>query len=239
MLKIRLLLFNISTTLFYPPFTGFYCLLNTFCFFSIRCQDRLLSCWGSASCKWFGIRLKVYGQEYPPSKGSCIYLFNHKSLLDIPILFTFLKYRSRFGAKKELFKIPIFGQGLRAVGTLMIDRGNRQKSMQVYQEGAKAISKGMRFILSPEGGRQTAPRLQPFKSGPFIFAISNKIPLVPVMIKGADKILPKGSLFLNACQIKREIEIHILEPISSEGFSFEDRYRLKKKVFKEMEKYDH
>ena len=236
MFKIRLLLRNISVILFYPFFIGLVSFLTLLFFFSANQQDKVLVLWGKVSCKWFGIHLKIYGKEYPPSMGSCIYLFNHKSLVDIIILSGFLKYQSRFGAKKELFKIPLFGQALRAMGTLMIDRENRQKSIEAYQKGSNAISNGMRFVLSPEGGRQLASHLQPFKSGPFIFAISNGIPLVPIVIKGADKVLPKGRLLPNVKQLKRTVEVHILEPISSKSFSFEQRHRLKEKVFEEMKK---
>ena len=238
MVKTLLFLRNTSIILFYPLFTAFCCLLNIFfgLFLSIKNQDKAIFFWAMGSLKWFGIKLKVDGQELPSDMGSCIYLFNHRSLVDIPILFGVLKYRSRFGAKKELFKIPIFGQCLRAIGTLVIDRDNRKKSIEAYQQAEKILSKNMRFILAPEGGRKLDSQLQPFKSGPFIFAISNGLPLVPVIIQGAHKVLPKGHLFPNYKQLTRVVEVHILDPISSKGFSFESRHELKEKVFKEMEK---
>ena len=234
--KVFLFLRNTSLFLFYPLFITTYCLVVLAFSFSLKIQDKLSRSWARNSLKWFGIKVKVHGEEYAPALGSCLYLFNHKSFLDIPIILASLKYRSRFGAKKELFRIPILGNVLRSSGCLPIDRDNRQKSIQAYQKGEKALAKGMRFILAPEGGRKKIFPLGPFKSGPFIFAISNSLPIIPIVFKGAHELLPKGSVFPNKNKITCLVEVHILKPISTKELSIEDRYELKKRVFAEMEK---
>lgn len=188
--------------------------------------------WGKLNYRMFGISLKVYGVENIPS-GGCLFLFNHSSFFDIFALCGALP-GIRFGAKAELFKIPIFAQAMRILGTLPIARQSREEVYKIYDE-AKERLKTQSFALSPEGGRFYGPHLSPFKAGPFLFAMSAEALIVPVVILGAYECLPKGQIMPNKDKARRTMEVHILKPVSSKGFVPATRQKLQAEVYSAMD----
>jgi 1-acyl-sn-glycerol-3-phosphate acyltransferase len=181
----------------------------------------------------FGVVVTEYGRENL-TKGGCLYLFNHTSFFDIFVMHARLR-GVRFGAKIELFKIPIFGSTMRKVGVLPIARDNRAEVIKIYEQAQIRAKNGEQFALSPEGGRNTSEEsLKPFKSGPFIFAIRSKIPIIPVVIKGALEVLPKGHLLPNINSWKHTIEVHYLEKIFVEKYAIEQRRQLAELVRERM-----
>ena len=197
-----------------------------------KIDDWHISTWGKINYKMFGIDLVVHGQENIPSTG-CLFLFNHSSYFDIFALCGALP-GIRFGAKAELFKIPIFSQAMRILGTLPIARQSREEVYKIYDE-AKIRLRTESFALSPEGGRFYGPHLAPFKAGPFIFAMSAEALIVPVVIIGAYQCLPMGGLIPNKDKASRTIEVHILEPISSIGYLPATRQKLQAQVYSAMD----
>lgn len=194
--------------------------------FSRKIQDQFILLWAKSSCWFSGVKVVVVGLEKIPS-GSCLFLFNHVSFVDIFVMSAVLP-SFRFGAKIELFSLPFFGAAMRSAGVLPITRENRQAVLEVYKEAVMRAKMGERFALAPEGTRQTEEgKLGPFKSGPFLFALDAQIPLVPVVIKGAGFVLPKGSFFVNLGAWRSTVCLEIQDPISTEGFSKEARNHLK------------
>lgn len=193
----------------------------------------ILSTWGILSFKAFNVDLKVLGAENLPKKQGSVLLFNHSSFMDILAMCYGLP-NIRFGAKVELFKIPVFGYCMARFGTLPISRGNREEVFKIYEEAKVRFARGERFCLSPEGGRFHAAELMPFKAGPFVFAISSQVPLIPVVIKGAYEVWPKGRILANAEKWKRTIEIHVLEPVATTGYTTDQRGLLQDKIYKLM-----
>jgi 1-acyl-sn-glycerol-3-phosphate acyltransferase len=200
-----------------------------------RLDDIWALWWGQASCAMFGVKVKVRGQENIPA-GGCIYLFNHTSFFDIFAMQGSLR-GFRFGAKIELFKIPIFGIAMRRMGALPIARERRDEVFRVYEAAQHRIERGEKFALAPEGTRQTEEKLGSFKAGPFVFAINAHAPLVPVVIRGAAPILPKGHWIPNHDVWSREITIDVLPAVSTEGVEIKDRPMLQEKVRNEMLPY--
>lgn len=190
-----------------------------------------IATWGKINYRAFGIKLKVTGQENLP-QGGCLFLFNHSSFFDIFAICGAIP-GVRFGAKAELFKIPIFAQAMRMMGTLPIARQSREEVYKVYEEAKKRL-KDQSFALSPEGGRFYGPQLSPFKAGPFIFAMSAEALIVPVVILGAFECLPKGKIIPNKDKASRIIEVHILKAISSAGFETSTRQKLQAEVYAAM-----
>ena len=180
-----------------------------------------------------GLTVKVEGEENIP-KDSALFLFNHTSLLDIPVMVSALPVDLRFVAKKELFQIPFFGQAMESVGTLSIDRSDHTQSRGIYHRVAEKIRNGLYIALAPEGTRQDEDRVGEFKSGPFVLAIEAQLPIVPVVIKGASEALPKKSFQINCGQWRREIRLKILPVTKVTGYSFSSRKELKEKVRGEM-----
>lgn len=213
------------------------CLVLLF-FFFIPCfpkawQDQIISFWGRICLFLSCGKVFIYGKENLP-RGGALFLFNHLSLLDIPSL-NIAVPKLRFGAKAELFQIPIFGFTLRKIGTLVVTRSDSKKTIQLYKESVKRVKKGECFALAPEGRRQDGRKISSFKRGPFVFALEGKLPLVPIVLVGTDKILPRKSLGVQVGFFRRKrIEIHILPPIETKNLSMEDLQTLRMDVQRRM-----
>ncbi|MFP5519293.1 MAG: lysophospholipid acyltransferase family protein [Bdellovibrionia bacterium] len=224
------------STLFYPFFTLMMSITEiilNLIFNNRRIDDFMVFLWGYLSCALFGVKVQVKGLENYPSRG-CIVIFNHASFFDIFALAMVLP-GIRFGAKEELFKIPFFGAVMRRVGMLEIARERREEVFKVYQKALERFKRGERFALAPEGTRQIEEKLGNFKSGPFIFAINGQVELVPVVIRGAAKILPKGHFFPNWGVPSSTIEVLVLPPVSTQGLSKEHKSDLMSKTWGEMD----
>jgi 1-acyl-sn-glycerol-3-phosphate acyltransferase len=235
-MKFLALIRSILVTLFFP-FTviilGPLAMLCHYIFFDRKLDDYFVSLWGRICCRMCGVRVVVDGEENRPIEG-CLYLFNHSSFFDVFALAGYMP-GIRFGAKAELFKIPIFSQTMRAMNTLPIARNNRDEVYKIYEEAKARFANGEQFALSPEGGRYYGPELSPFKAGPFIFAMSAAAPVVPVVIIGAYQALPKGAFLFNPWKWSHTIHIKILKPIETTQFAeAEQRKELQKLVYDQM-----
>lgn len=174
---------------------------------------RLIHGWSRVVLATWGIRVEVRGEENLPAKGGGIIVFNHQSLFDIPVLMRSTLKNIRFGAKIELFRIPFFGIAMRSVGTLPIARENRSEVMKVYREAERRFAQDYIFVLAPEGTRQKDPVIGRFKKGPFMFALSGGVPILPAVIRGAHEVLPKKSLRINVGSWTRTVYLDFLTPV--------------------------
>lgn len=197
-----------------------------------RFEDRWIQLWGEITLKIFNVKVRVSGQENIP-QGACLFLFNHTSFFDIFAMFAAYPH-FRFGAKIELFSIPIFGKAMEKAGALPIARQKREEVMKVYDRAVERVARGEKFALSPEGGRNYEEKLLPFKAGPFLFAINAKMPMVPVVIRGAKDILGKGQFLPNWKSWQSEITVVFLPAVSVESKTEEDKKELQELIFKEM-----
>lgn len=155
-----------------------------------------------------GIRLKVSGGNQLSETSSYVFVANHQSYLDIPVLFRAIPVNLYFVAKKELKKIPFLGWYMMATGMIFIDRTNRSKSIESLKKAARLISKGKSVIMFPEGTRSKDGFLADFKKGPFMLASQADVDIIPVGISE-----PEGSFEVN--KLKRTIiELHIGAGIS-------------------------
>lgn len=180
-------------------------------------------------------RTKVHGtgNENEPTE-PCLFVFNHVSLVDIPIVLSYVKKSIRFGAKKELFKIPIFGQALSLAGVLKINRGNRDDAISTLKKAHSHMSEtGQSFILAAEGTRQAKNELGDFKSGPFVLGIDSQCPVVPVVIYGAYEVMPKKDLYFRL-EKTHHVYVEVLPAIDSTKYTFEQRHEMKKQVKNQM-----
>lgn len=208
-------------------------ILEVFTFRRRQVMDRYIYWWGAVTCWLFNVKIKWEGLENLPQE-SCLYLFNHTSFFDIFAMVTKISH-VRFGAKSELFKIPFFGKAMALVKMLPIERGDVEKVKAVYAKAISRMQPGDQFALSPEGGRSSGQKgLMPFKSGPFIFAIQAKIPLCPVVITGAQDVLPKNAILPNADQWQRTITIRFLPMVSVQGMDLSAKTKLQESVRESM-----
>ena len=195
--------------------------------------DFFLRLYSQAILLFFNIRVVCQLESDFPKKG-CILLFNHSSHFDIPILSGSLKKRFRYGSKKELFYIPFFGRAMRSLQILPIVRGARAQVLKLYRDSVHKVHEGMSYMLAPEGTRGEGEHLQPFKRGPFIFAIEAQVPVVGVVIKGANKVLARKSLLVNWGIWCSQVDVTVLAPIETKGLRLEDVEMLKNQVQSKM-----
>lgn len=168
-----------------------------------------------------GTSVEVIGAENAVPGVPYVVVSNHQSNMDIPVLGYHLPMRFTFIAKKELFKIPIFAQGMRGFGILEIDRSDRTRAIETLKTAAKvARSKKLSILGFPEGTRSADGKLKPFKKGAFVLAINAGLPVLPVSIVGTYPIMPKDTLRLNAGQ---KVKLVIHPPIDASAYDFNDR----------------
>jgi 1-acyl-sn-glycerol-3-phosphate acyltransferase len=163
-----------------------------------------------------------------------LFIANHQSLLDIPILLCLLrKWYPRFVAKNSLFRIPLFGPGMRRTGHLGVDRENSRQGMRDMQEAVYRLQQGQSLVVFPEGTRgREEDGLQDFHIGAFVIALKAKVPMVPVLITGSSRVMPKGSFLLHPGSIR----LKALPPRHvPDDATVKDRNRLKTAVWAEMD----
>lgn len=238
MIKLICSLRAILGLLVFLPFTLLWsgvAILEAFLIHKHDLESWIMSIWSRICLRIFGVRLEVKGLERIPQGGGVL-LFNHTSFFDIFTLQAAYPH-FRFGAKIELFKIPLFGEAMRRFGVLPISRGRREEVFKLYQDTVTRAHNGEKFALSPEGQRNHGETLLPFKSGPFIFAINAQIPLIPVVIRGAHDVLPKSQFLPNSDRWRRTIQVEYLAPISSTGFTLKERNELQEKAYQAMKPF--
>ncbi|MBM4328321.1 MAG: 1-acyl-sn-glycerol-3-phosphate acyltransferase [Deltaproteobacteria bacterium] len=185
------------------------------------------------SLAWAWVVAKILGVSYSLRNGekatpgqSYIVVPNHQSHTDILALLLTLPVRYRWVIKKELVKIPVFGWGLALTGAIVLDRSNPEQARQKLQDGSSKAAGGWSILIYPEGTRSPDGKLLPFKKGPFMLAVSTGVPLLPVTVNGAYKILPKKTLELRP----GHITVTLSDPISTEGLDKKDVPELLRKT---------
>jgi 1-acyl-sn-glycerol-3-phosphate acyltransferase len=146
---------------------------------------------------WFcGVKLVVSGLEHIASGEAFIFVSNHLSFLDIPVLFKVIPVNLHFVAKSEIKRMPFVGWYMWATGMIFIDRQNRERAIQSLKKAGRLIKKGKNVIMFPEGTRSRDGSVQEFKKGPFVLAAEAELRIIPVAISGPEKIVPPGTLKL-------------------------------------------
>lgn len=220
----------------FPLWAAIMCSLNLLNNFTIQnraINDWMISWWCRVNCWMFGVRIRAHGAENLPP-GTCLLLFNHTSFFDIFAIQSTVP-DVRFGAKIELFKIPLFGPAMRRIGVLPIARGRLEEVLRVYKAAESRAAAGERFALAPEGGRNDGSvPLANFKSGPFLFAVSAQTPIVPVVVTGAREVWPKGHLIPQTDALTSVVDVYFLELIPVAGVPPEQKQKLQAQTYKEM-----
>lgn len=193
----------------------------------------MLRFWSRGLLKMAGVKVIVHGAETLPHEG-VIFVFNHSSHMDIPVLNAAVPAHMRFGAKIELFKVPFFGRAMRDFGVLPIVRSQREEVLRIYRDAIARAKAGMSFILAPEGTRQSGQALGPFKSGPFVFASEGGLKVVPVVLVGVHRVMPKHSLLVNVRAWTTPVLVKILPTVDPDALSSRDWETLRDHVRDQM-----
>ncbi len=150
-----------------------------------------------------------------------ILMTNHASLYDIPLTFVAIPGSIRMLTKKELFRVPIWGRAMRAGEFISIDRHNRDRALEDLAAAREKMESGITLWIAPEGTRSKDGRLGPFKKGGFMLALETGARIVPVGIRGADRVLPPGTF--GQLELGCTVEVHIGEPVDCRQWSLETR----------------
>jgi 1-acyl-sn-glycerol-3-phosphate acyltransferase len=172
------------------------------------------------------IKVTVKGLSYLKPGRSYIYMPNHMSNFDIPVLQAYLPVQFRWLAKAELYKIPIFGRAMKSAGYISIDRSDRRSAIESLNQAANIIRNGVSVIIFPEGTRSRTHNIQPFKKGGFFLAVDSGVSVVPIIIHGTDQIMPTKKISINPGNVTLEIT----KPIRSSNYTRKTKDSLIKKV---------
>jgi len=138
-----------------------------------------------------GVKIVLRGLENLEPGHNYIFMSNHVSNLDPPVLIPSVPGRCSVLVKKELFRVPILGTGMRLAELVPVDRSDRDAAIESVQNAITVLRKGLHMVIFPEGTRSSDGRLLPFKKGPFHLAINSGVPVVPVTLLGSYESWPK------------------------------------------------
>lgn len=175
--------------------------------------------------KLVGVRVRVEGIENIPV-GVCIFAANHISAIDPLAFIPAVPRRVAILVKKELFGIPFLGPAMRLADFVAVDRADRESAAGSVDLAVEHLKQGTRFAIYPEGTRSTDGRLRAFKKGAFLMAIQAGVPVVPVSIAGAQKIMRKGELAIHA----GDVVVRFGAPVNATEYSLEARADLLDRV---------
>lgn len=141
-----------------------------------------------------GVRVETEGLEKLTAGQGYLFLVNHVSTLDPPLLLPRIPGRTSVMAKQELFRYPLLGRAMRMGSMIPVDRGSRDAGIAAVREAKRVLRQGISMTIFVEGHRSFDGRLLPFKKGPFYLAMECGVPVVPVTVVGTHAIMPKGRL---------------------------------------------
>jgi len=150
--------------------------------------------WARTVLRVCGVRVRVRGLENVDFSRNYVYVSNHASMFDIPVIVSSVPDQIRIIYKKELEVIPFFGWGLRFGSYIGIDRGRGTKALRSLESAVEKIRRGASVLMYAEGTRTLDGKLQQFKRGAFNLALRAGTPVVPLTVNGSYTILPKHSM---------------------------------------------
>jgi 1-acyl-sn-glycerol-3-phosphate acyltransferase len=182
--------------------------------------DRLSRLWSRWTLAASGTRVRIEGAHHIRPDAPKVIISNHQSWYDVWALAAFTPGRYRFVAKKELARIPLFGQAWQAAGHISVDRSDRQAAIRSLERAATAIrADNSSVVIFPEGTRSSTGELLPFKKGAFMLAIQAGVDIVPTAVIGGRAILKKGGWRVR----KGELIVRFGEPIPTTSYSESNR----------------
>ena len=164
-----------------------------------------------------GVRVASRGLERLEPGKTYVFVANHQSIYDIPILFWSLPYQLRIIAKQSLGRIPFIGWHLRRTGHMLVDR-TRPDPRHIISWASRLTAGGLSLIVFPEGTRSRDGRVARFKGGSFYVALEAGLPVVPISVVGSRHVMLKGRL----TSYPGEVSLIVHEPIDTQGMAGSD-----------------
>jgi len=173
--------------------------------------------WGDFGSAVAGLDVHTTGEEHLWSHRPAVFIFNHQSATDALILSRLLRRDFTGVAKKEMKANPLVGTVLGAVGTVFIDRSNKDKAIDALRPAVDSLKNGMSFVIAPEGRRSLGYNLGAFKKGAFHIAMQAGVPVVPIVISNSSDSMPKSGAIIRPAPI----DVTVLPPISTSDWTTE------------------
>lgn len=153
-----------------------------------------------------------------PNKNYVI-ISNHQSHYDIPLIFIAMNGSIRMIAKKELFRVPIWGPAMYPAEHISMDRENREQAVKDMQNAREKIESGIIPWIAPEGTRSRTGKLGKFKKGGFLLAMQTNATIIPITIVGSSKILPAKTLDFG---VGEHVDIYVGDPVDTTKYSIKE-----------------
>lgn len=158
--------------------------------------------WAKFVMKLAGAKITVIGEDNIPKDQTVLFVANHQSNFDIPLLMSSINVPKGFIAKKELEKVPIISTWMKYIKCIFMDRSNLRKSAESIVEGIKLLKGGYSMVIFPEGTRSKGGPVKEFKAGSFKLATKSKYPIVPVTIDGTYKLLEANNNWVKGADVR-------------------------------------
>lgn len=198
-----------------------------------RYGQKVFSKWTLFTIKVVGMDIKAFGTENIPDE-TCVFMGNHQSILDIPLL----KYTANrdldFVAKEELLKIPVLGYWLSHLKTVLLDRENAREGVKAINLAINNVKQGYSYVIFPEGTRSKDNEVHEFKKGSIKIASKAKVKIVPFAIKGTASFFSEGKKL-----VPSKVEIIFGSPIETKDIPKEQEKLLSDELYNSVLKlYD-
>jgi 1-acyl-sn-glycerol-3-phosphate acyltransferase len=176
-------------------------------YFAHACARR----WSSLILTTTGVRVDVEGLDRIVPGKTYVFVANHQSIYDTPVIFAALPYQLRIIAKESLARFPVLGWHLKRGGHLFVDRKNPDRAGILTRWGA-LVSEGLSLIIYAEGTRSATGAVARFKAGSFLLAIQAGLPIVPLAVIGTRRVMPKGRLRTEPADVRLIVHDPIQPP---------------------------
>ncbi|QWC86533.1 HAD-IB family hydrolase [Nocardioidaceae bacterium] len=174
---------------------------------------------GDASLAAAGVHVEIEGIEHLRRTRPCVAVFNHQSTFDVPVLMKVLRGGFTGVAKKEVARMPIWGQFFRFADVAFIDRTDRQQALKALEPAVRLIrDKGISVAIAPEGTISPTPDPLPFKKGAFHLAIQAGVPMVPIVLRNTGNLAGSSAIAVNP----GTVQVRVLPPVDTSGWSAEE-----------------
>ncbi|MGH9380285.1 MAG: lysophospholipid acyltransferase family protein [Thermoanaerobaculia bacterium] len=177
-----------------------------------------------------GVRVSQGHRALPDPAATYVYMPNHQSRFDIPVLLATLPGQVRFLAKRSLLQIPVFGWALRTLGFVPVDRDDRSRARDMFGVASARLAAGISLVVFPEGTRGRDGRLLPFQRGAFLLALRAGCPILPVGLEGTLRVQPRGSHRITPGRVV----VRYGEPVPTAGLGVRDRVPLMSRIRREV-----
>ncbi|MBS3995623.1 MAG: 1-acyl-sn-glycerol-3-phosphate acyltransferase [Alkaliphilus sp.] len=182
---------------------------------------------GNGLIKCTGSTVDVSGTEKIPD-GSVLFVCNHQSFFDIPLMLGTINKPKSFIAKIETMNIPLISSWMKLGKCVFIDRDDARQSLKAINEGIEILKSGHSMVVFPEGTRSKSSEMLEFKKGSLRLATRSGVPIVPITISGSYKIFEANNVKIKPAHVK----ITVSEPIFTNNLTKEEESQLSDRVHK-------